>query len=307
MEVSTSFERRQTRVVECRMEYKINDAERDRLYGLPYLQQLLYLRGLRPYMDFDSGMVGVKRGISYQSLCEELYIETHPGYQSGSPSRAQVRRAVKGLEKMGVIHVQSEGKKLLIKCLLATRDYCVQNKGVTKPSQQAVRLNDEKKDLESIDYSIQPSKGVSDKTAKGVTPPVNNIYIYFLWENFEIFWDLYPVKKSKQKAWEIFQTISPSAEEFQTMLHGLEKQCIFYQEQQRNGCWVPAWKYPTNWLLQRCWDDELVQTSKREGGYGNKQTYDAFWESCKEGGYDEACDISNVIQLSDYQIVTKSD
>ena len=35
--------------------YKINDQEREALYGLPHLQQLLYLIGLRPYMDFGNG------------------------------------------------------------------------------------------------------------------------------------------------------------------------------------------------------------------------------------------------------------
>ena len=42
-----------------------NDQEDDALQGLPWLAQLLYLPGLRPYMDYASGVVGVERVVSY--------------------------------------------------------------------------------------------------------------------------------------------------------------------------------------------------------------------------------------------------
>ena len=45
------------------------------LEGLPYVQQVLYFRGIKPYMDRKTGITGIKRRISYQSLCEALYIE----------------------------------------------------------------------------------------------------------------------------------------------------------------------------------------------------------------------------------------
>ncbi len=62
----------------------MNSEELAVLAGLPHIQQLTYLRGIRPYMDVKTGLVGVKRGISYQSISEQLYVEPHQGIKSQS-------------------------------------------------------------------------------------------------------------------------------------------------------------------------------------------------------------------------------
>lgn len=111
------------------MYFTINEKELDALCGLSYIQQITYFRGIRPYMDRNTYIVGIKRRISYQSLAEVLYIEPHQGItESGSPSRQQIRRAVKGLERSGLIAIQSSDKHLILKCLLADISYSVQNK-----------------------------------------------------------------------------------------------------------------------------------------------------------------------------------
>jgi len=102
------------------MDFLISDDELAALCGLPHSQQLAYLRGIRPYMDVKTGLVGVKRGISHQSIAEQLYIEPHQGIKSGSCSRAQVRRALSALERVGAISLQSEGLRLILKCNLAS-------------------------------------------------------------------------------------------------------------------------------------------------------------------------------------------
>ena len=85
---------------------KITSQELSALMGLPYLQQVTYLLGIRPYMDATTSLVGIKRGISYQSLAETLYVEPHQGIQSGSPSRQQLRRVIKALERAGISDVR---------------------------------------------------------------------------------------------------------------------------------------------------------------------------------------------------------
>lgn len=57
------------------MEYIIiNHNELSALNGLPYLQQLTYLRGLKPYVDYQTGLIGIRRGVSQVNsrtlLCE---------------------------------------------------------------------------------------------------------------------------------------------------------------------------------------------------------------------------------------------
>ena len=96
------------------MDFLINDDELEALCGLPHMQQLVYLRGIRPYMDVKTGIVGIKRGISYQSIAEQLYIEPHQGIKSGSCSRMQVRRALSALERIGIISSKTEGLKLIL-------------------------------------------------------------------------------------------------------------------------------------------------------------------------------------------------
>ena len=100
-------------------------------------QQLAYLRGIRPYMDVKTGLVGIKRRISHQSISEQLYVEPHQGIKSQSFSRDQVRRAMDGLVRAGIITVQSEGMQLILKCPLASRHFSVQNKAAINPPQKA--------------------------------------------------------------------------------------------------------------------------------------------------------------------------
>ena len=283
------------------MEYKINDKERNALCGLPYLQRLLYYEGMRPYMDYASGMVGIKRGISYQSLSEVLYVEPHPGYRGGRPSRDQIRRAVRGLEKSGLIQRQNFSKKLVLKCVLATQDYCVQNKAATKsPQQTAINPPENVVEL-SVGCHSHREQAARSKTTKATTPPVDNNYFYFLQKNFDIFWQQYPEKKSKQNAWAVFQAISPSAELCQVMLQALDRQIIFYRKQQAKGCWVPNWKHPANWLTHRCWEDDITLQPQGERRHDIHKTTDVFWESCQSGIRDEGASIAKPIRLDDYR------
>lgn len=105
--------------IEYYMNFLLNQNELAALDGLPHLQQLAYLRGIRPYMDLQTGIVGIKRRISHQSISEQLYIEPRPGIKSQSFSRDQIRRAIAGLVRAGVIVIQSEDMHLILKCELA--------------------------------------------------------------------------------------------------------------------------------------------------------------------------------------------
>ncbi|WP_195912507.1 protein LvrA, partial [Legionella pneumophila] len=85
----------------------VNAQELEALMELPYIQRLTYLMGIRPYMDRETHIVGIKRRISYQSLREALYVAPIAGVKTGSPSQQQVKRAVKSLERAGLIEIKS--------------------------------------------------------------------------------------------------------------------------------------------------------------------------------------------------------
>ncbi|KTD49610.1 Legionella vir region protein [Legionella rubrilucens] len=262
------------------MEFTINNNELDRLYGLPHIQQLVYIRGIRPYMDFKTGIVGEKRGISYQSLTEQLYIEPHPGIKATSFSRAQARRAIAGLERVGLIEVQSEDHQLILKCLLATRHQSVQNKAVTNPSQLAVTVDNSKNGTSTGFSANEKTKADTGKTAKAVIPPNKDYLLFFLLSQFEQFWSLYPQQQNREKAWDAFQRLNPDEALCQKILHALEAQINHRKELTANGQWVPAWKYPANWLSQQGWNETLPAINRKESHH---ETHQGFTRSKTQG------------------------
>lgn len=290
------------------MDFLINHQELEVLCGLPHIQQLTYLRGIRPYMDVKTGVVGEKRRISYQSIAEQLYIEPHQGIKSQSWSRDQIRRAISGLVRVGIIDVQSEGMQLILKCVLATRHYSVQNKAAINPPQKADIKPHEKKLVNTGLSESELLKADTAEPPKAAIPQSNNNYYFiYLKKRFESFWELYPLKKAQQKAWEMFQTINPSDSLIEEMFTALQAQINFINLLKSQGEWVAPWKYPANWLAQHCWKDELITPTAKElkhaphkKNYPQSKATDAFWESCKSGCIDEYESESNIIFFPKY-------
>jgi hypothetical protein len=291
------------------MDFLINDEELAALCGLPHIQQLIYLRGIRPYMDVKTGLVGVKRRVSHQSIAEQLYIEPHQGIKSQSWSRDQIRRAISGLARAGIIALQSEGLHLILKCNLATLGYSVQNKAAINPPYQAAIANTHLTLEKTGSVDATQLKADIVESAKAATPLKEDINYIFLLSQFEQFWDLYPLKKSQQKAFEQFQALNPDARLCNQIINSLQQQITHTQQLQSQGHWVASWKYPANWLAQHCWNDELIMPVSQENthakNYSNHskpQAGDSLWDSCKSGV--ECEEDSNVIQLTAYR--TKS-
>ena len=283
------------------MDYRINQQERNALKGLPHLPRLTYLEAIRPYMDYSTGIVGIKRGISYQSLREELYVETQRGKTGGSPSKQQMRRVVKALERAGLVSIQSEVKRLVLKCELATWDFSDQNLSGTRPTHEGNTRAAPKNILNTQRYEIQNVEADIAKNALPATPPVSGINnIIFCFENaFEKFWQMYPIKNGREKTWEIFKDLSLTEELFQTILNALEKQCMHRKTEKANGHWTPNWKNPNNWLSQKTWLDEIPETqntiSRGENNHAHSRQYskapipgNLLWDSCKKGFYEQS-------------------
>lgn len=267
---------------------QINHAETANLLGLPYLQQVTYLLGIRPYMDRRTCIVGTNRPISYQSLSDLLYIKPHSGISSGKPSRQQIRRVVQYLEKIGLIKIQSEDKHLILKCLLAHSE---QDKASTEVGTQPDTRAYGENPITAMVVANQFQKADTEANTKADTPLYisNNYYIYLL-QQFEKFWTNYPLKKSRQNAWVKFQSLQPSEELLARIFTALEEQIVFYNQIKSQGQWIPDWKYPANWLAQHCWEDEVNQNLTQEISHANhqrshnaKQSVDPFWDSCKDG------------------------
>ena len=161
------------------MDFLINDEELARLSGLSHLQQLAYLRGIRPYMDVKTGLVGIKRRISHQSIAEQLYVEPHQGTKNQIFSRDQVRRSIAGLVRAGIVTVQSEDMQLILKCELATAHYCVQNKAAINPPQKAATNPPEIILVNTGLSEVEPLKADISEPQKAATP-LTKLFIFFI-------------------------------------------------------------------------------------------------------------------------------
>lgn len=95
--------------------------------------QLLYLRGLRRYMDYTTGIVGKPRKVSWQGLGEVLEVEAHQGMGGERFTKGQLRRLVEWLVKRGLVEDRDGGASLLFFLPLADLDDSDQKKAVPKP------------------------------------------------------------------------------------------------------------------------------------------------------------------------------
>nr|WP_216663925.1 DnaT-like ssDNA-binding domain-containing protein [Pseudomonas aeruginosa] len=140
------------------------------------LAREIYVFALRPFMDFATGIVGERRGISWKSIAEELYVEPHQGIKGGDPSEKELRRALVWLQKVGLVGPNLAERRLIFELPKASRDQSVRKKvgtkwadevgsyaGGSEPSNYAAFMEEEGRYL---------GGGESEKVG---TPPVSDI------------------------------------------------------------------------------------------------------------------------------------
>ena len=108
--------------------YLITDDELDMLYGQPWSAQLAYFRAIRPYMDYTTRIVGLKRRISRRSIREELEVPEQRGRhcdEQATITMDGVRHALEVLKKCGVIEQLPYDKQLVFRLPCAHKDRSV--------------------------------------------------------------------------------------------------------------------------------------------------------------------------------------
>ncbi|RNE89858.1 hypothetical protein [Marichromatium sp. AB31] len=164
-----------------------NESEDDALHGLPWSAQLIYLRALRPHMDYASGIVGQRRGISLRGLAETLHVEHGQGRRdAGDPSQKAIRHALELLEKAGLIEKIPADRRLVFRLPLADTDSSASEKwgrrvadvgqskrGRQKPSNDAASpemRGRREADPEAGKRGTHPDTGIPEETTPH-TPP----------------------------------------------------------------------------------------------------------------------------------------
>ncbi|RUR21901.1 Vir protein [Legionella qingyii] len=220
--------------------------ELDALSEIPLMQRVVYLMGIRPYMDRKTFMVGIKRKISYQSLRETLYVAPIKGVKTGCPSQQQMKRVIKSLARQGIIEIRSTTKNLIVKCLLANPYEPVEIENESQPenyppTQAEQNQSAPPENLNSIKTGKRAYLSKSEFKAQ------SSSNLKDLYQKFEQFWQLYPLPSYKAEAWKQFQQIDPDERLFAQITDGLQKQLARVK---RSGDY---WPYPASWLSQKSW------------------------------------------------------
>lgn len=223
--------------------------ELDALREIPLMQRVVYLMGIRPYMDRKTFMVGIKRKISYQSLRETLYVAPIKGVKTGCPSHQQMKRVIKSLARQGIIEIRSTTKNLIVKCLLANPNELTGFENESHPEKEPSPQAEQNQSLPSENLkSINPGKSAYSKSGFKAQPSSN---LKDLYQKFEQFWQLYPLPSYKAEAWKQFQQINPDEKLFAQMMDGLQEQLV---KVNRSGAY---WPYPAGWLGQKSWRNNV--------------------------------------------------
>lgn len=260
----------------------VNSEELSALMELPHIQRVAYLMEIRPYMDRKTMIVGIKRRISYQSIRETLYVGPIAGVKTGAPSIQQVRRTVNSLERAGLVSIQSTQKHLVLKCILAETHFSDQNKADTRPTPKSATNQTSLNQGISMHHEDIDDKSRHTINLQADIPhnSVNNII--YLEKQFEKFWLIYPLKRSKLLGWKAFLALNPDENLFNLMMSALQKQITYYQIHEELGHWLPNWKYSAKWIERKCWLDELniypeKNNTKHKKPRNKKQSVDPFW------------------------------
>lgn len=107
---------------------KLTIAELQALAGAGADAVNVYVMGIRPRMDYRTGVVGRTVAISYQAIKEWTERHARPGVRFFAYSRDQIRRLVDQLVNLGLVRKEGGHRELVLRCLLADTDNCAQKK-----------------------------------------------------------------------------------------------------------------------------------------------------------------------------------
>ena len=104
-----------------------------------------------------------------------------------------------------------------------------------------------------------------------------------MWEEqFEKFYKDYPKKVKKQDVKKWFKKNKPSSELFSSMMSSLEQFRGSKDWLKEKGQYIP---YPSTWLNQRRWEDEVMTKKQEQTKYEEvKLTEEEYLEKLKNGG-----------------------
>lgn len=168
------------------MAVKFNDEEQRVLSGhghssISLQAKWTYSFGIRPFMDYKTGLVGFKRVVSYQSLIELLEYAPPAGSKRKSikPEMEAIRAVLAELERAGLVKwIRSKARGLFFECLLADTDFSAQKQEQHVNNIKEQHLNNRTKSRAVTEFDdIKNSHEQHHDLPRNNTPPntVNSV------------------------------------------------------------------------------------------------------------------------------------
>jgi len=195
-----------------------NDAEDEALRRLPWRARIVYLQGIRRYMDYSTGWSGKRRVLSYQFFIELLDCGERTTAPDPKVSKDGLRAIFRMLERVGLVEWPrgtSQQRGVVFRCLLADTDQSAQNKDAPKTHPRRTQQDAPSKASnhaasgESSAPKAHPARAQQDapppvsgnpvkREANASPPPCDEP------SRFDEFWDAWPAatgrKRDKHKA-----------------------------------------------------------------------------------------------------------
>lgn len=148
----------------------ISGEELEALEGLPHIVFRLYI-SLKQHMDFQTGIVGHHRRISWMTLRTMLRVEEFQGFEdTGTPTRGRVTRAMEWLKKRGLVQdlgSKQRGEAIIFKLVLAPLDQSAKNKPGQNPDRTRTGYPEQVKTKE---HPVKSSIYTKNKKEPGQNP-----------------------------------------------------------------------------------------------------------------------------------------
>jgi len=160
-------------------------------------------------------------------------------------------RPKKGDEKKPMVLENEENKKpMVLKKSKTKKPMVLENDENEKPN---VNVNDN----DNVNENVNNIKTIDHRSGDRVAEDQPKI-VTLIEKRFEEFWDHYPRKVGKLKAYQSFKKINPNAELFAKIMDALQDNLDNNANWRRdNGQYIP---HPTTWLNQGRWDDVIANT-----------------------------------------------
>ncbi len=228
---------------------------------------MLYLRGLRKHMDYDTGIVGIKRRISERMLIELLEERRDPGspFPLRVPTRSAVRWAIERLERVGLVERMPKTHKLspmVFRLPLATIGVLLQ----PKLQPEATANKTEENPLQNNQLENSSSQSEQPKQRPNKYPPCPHQAILQIWD------EVMPghIRRPRAALWQpdraAYKDLSARWAKCFSIIHSVKQAPLYHDEATGVEWWRGFFTYCTKstFLMETCRPFELPWVLKKE-------------------------------------------